>query len=268
MNYAKARKEDLEPIYQLVQKSIQVVYPHYYPQAIVDFFLTLHSKENIAVDIESGRIRVLLLDNHLIATGTLNENHILRVYVHPEFQGQGYGSLLMHYLEQEVALQYNFALLESSLCSTCFYENQGYKTISHTKLSLTPQACLVYGNMEKSLAVDIQNICYEGKFFGGFFALDQSEMKQETLFSYHQNGNTLWAEYGGGEIKKGNIIGNVEANGELNFYYNHINQKNEMKIGKCHGIPRILENGKIELLSHWQWLNGDRSKGLTIIREK
>lgn len=268
MNYAKAREEDLEPIYQLVQQSIRTVYPQYYPQAIVDFFSNLHTQDNIWSDLRRGHIRGLYLKGRLIATGTLKENHILRVFVLPEFQDQGYGSLLMRYLEEEIALEHNLALLEASLCASCFYEKQGYKTISHTKLCLDSNACLVYENMEKSLNKDIQAICYEGKFFGGVFSPLEIEIDEETLFSYHQNGNTLWAEYGGGEVKKGHIIGNVEENGELSFYYNHINQKNEMKIGKCHSVPRILENGKIELFSQWQWLNGDRSKGIAIIREK
>ena len=38
MEYLKAKKEDLGQIYQLVQDTIQTVYPQYYPHEIVAFF--------------------------------------------------------------------------------------------------------------------------------------------------------------------------------------------------------------------------------------
>ena len=44
------------------------------------------------------------------------------------------------------------------------------------------------------------------------------EVDNQTLFAYHQSGNILWAEYYGGEIKKGTMIGLVGLNGELDFY--------------------------------------------------
>ena len=33
-------------------------------------------------------------------------------------------------------------------------------------------------------------------------------------FLYHQNENILWADYDGGEIKKGNMVGTVAMNGK------------------------------------------------------
>jgi hypothetical protein len=77
----------------------------------------------------------------------------------------------------------------------------------------------------------------------------------------------LWADYCGGEIIKGQLIGTVDSNGELDFYYQHINLQNQIRVGKCHSIPQILDNGKIELSEEWQWLNGDMSKGSSVIRE-
>ena len=38
MEYLKARREDLEQVYQLVQDTIQTIYPQYYPHEIVGFF--------------------------------------------------------------------------------------------------------------------------------------------------------------------------------------------------------------------------------------
>lgn len=57
-------------------------------------------------------------------------------------------------------------------------------------------------------------------------------------------------------------------NGEVDFYYHHINNQNQLRVGKCHSIPRILDNGKLELAEKWQWLNGDKSEGESVIIEQ
>lgn len=219
-------------------------------------------------DIESGYVRVLFLDNCLIGTGTFSENHISRLFVLPNFQKNGYGSHIMQCLEEEISAKHNFAVLDASLCATCFYEHMGYKTVSHNELSTDNGFSLVYGIMEKPLAVSSKSICYEGKFFAPVTYTENGEVDNQTLFAYHQKGNILWAEYYGGEIKKGTLVGLVGLNGEIDFYYQHINQSNVIRIGKCHSVSHFLNNEKIELSEQWQWLNGDKSKGLSTVREK
>lgn len=59
----------------------------------------------------------------------------------------------------------------------------------------------------------------------------------------------------------------MTKNGELDFYYQHINTQNQIRVGKCHSIPKMLASGKIELSEKWQWLNGDQSKGSSIVTE-
>jgi len=36
-------------------------------------------------------------------------------------------------------------------------------------------------------------------------------------------------------------------NGELDFCYQHINVQNQIRVGVCHSVPEVLENGKIRL---------------------
>ena len=109
-----------------MQDTIQTIYPQYYPHEIVGFFRNLHSKENIAADIDSGHVRVLVSDNCLVGTGTFSENHISRLFVLPDFQKNGYGSQIMQCLEKEISIEHNLAILDASLCATCFYEHKGY----------------------------------------------------------------------------------------------------------------------------------------------
>jgi len=84
---------------------------------------------------------------------------------------------------------------------------------------------------------------------------------------YHQNKEIVWAEYYGGKIKRGALLGFVRQNGELEFNYEHININNEIKTGKCNSTPKILEDGRIELSEKWEWTNGEKSKGESKIIE-
>ena len=77
----------------------------------------------------------------------------------------------------------------------------------------------------------------------------------------------IWAEYAGGEILKGFLIGSCTESGELEFTYQHINVQREVRIGKCNSVPRVLENGKLRLEESWQWLNQDQSSGSSVLIE-
>lgn len=268
MNCIKAKKENAEMIYKLVQNTIKTIYPKYYPQSVVDFFCRLHSKENIAADIKENLVILLIDDNLLVGTGCCKGNHITRLFVTPDLQGKGYGSYIMDYLEKEVAVYNDTICLDASLAALCFYENKGYKTVRHKKILLDNGTFLVYEIMEKQTPNLTNDIDYDGKHFVPQMNTANGEVDNQTLFSYHQKGSIMWADYAGGEIKKGNMIGSVATNGELDFYYQHINLHNEIKIGKCHSVPRVLEDGKIELSEQWEWLNGDKSKGVSIVKEK
>lgn len=268
MNYKIAQKENTEQIYQLVQNTVKTIYAQYYPKGVVDFFCKLHSRESISADIENGAVRVLFIGDCLVGTGSCVKNHISRLFVVSDLQGKGYGTYIMQCLENEIAANSDTVCLDASLPATKFYEHRGYKTIKHGTEHTDDGDILVYEIMEKQLHITKTDICYEGKFFVPKVNAANGEVDNQTLFTYHQNGNVMWADYFGGEIKKGNMIGFVSTNGELDFYYQHINRRNDIRIGKCHSIPHILDDGKIELFEQWQWLNGDKSKGTSIVIEK
>lgn len=127
MEYIKATLRDADAVYQLVQHTIQTVYPKYYPQEVVTFFCQLHSKEKIEKDIELGRVSILLDKNQIVGTGSRQENHITRVYVRPELQRQGYGGYIMQCLEEEIALEHSHVELDASLPACRIYEKEAIK---------------------------------------------------------------------------------------------------------------------------------------------
>jgi hypothetical protein len=78
----------------------------------------------------------------------------------------------------------------------------------------------------------------------------------------------LTAEYSGGKIKYGHLIGLVDEFGNITMRYHQINDNDELMTGICFSTPEILENGKIRLHESWEWTSGDQSKGTSIIEEQ
>lgn len=151
MEYICAGLEDIDEIYELVQDTIQSIYPKYYPKEVVDFFCAHHSRDNILKDIESGVVGIMMDNEKMVGTGCYQENHITRVYVLPEFQGRGYGSYIMQQLEDTIAVEYDKVYLDASLPASHLYEKRGYQTIHHDKWNVENGVVLVYEIMEKGL---------------------------------------------------------------------------------------------------------------------
>jgi GNAT superfamily N-acetyltransferase len=87
-------------IYGIIHKTIEEIYPKYYPRSAVDFFHNHHSKENIEYQLPNEFTLVLLDNNKLIGTSSLFKNEVKRFFILPEYQGKGYGKYLLYELEK------------------------------------------------------------------------------------------------------------------------------------------------------------------------
>ena len=108
---------------------------------------------------------------------------------------------------------------------------------------------------------------YDKKRFSPVQNTENGETSAETIFEYRQSGNILTAEYEGGQIKKGHLIGLVSDDGTIEMRYHQVNTKGELMTGICFSKPKIMENGKIRLYETWEWTSGDKSKGTSILEE-
>lgn len=132
MEIIRATGEHIDDIYDITQRVIKESYSHYYPASVVDFIASFHHKERIKEDMKKGHI--LLLKSHqgnFAATGTAREEEISRVFVLPEHQGQGMGTLLMNELEKIVFEQHDKIQLDASLSAKKMYAKRGYVEIGY-----------------------------------------------------------------------------------------------------------------------------------------
>lgn len=149
MEYVVAGEQDIIRIYDLVQQTIQSIYPKYYPAEVVGFFSNLHSLEAITKDVESGNTGILVVDKKIVGTGSFVDNHITRVYVAPDQQGKGYGTFMIQTIENEIAKNYNKAYLDASLPALDLYKKLGYQVVLREKYPVENGVLLEYEVMEK-----------------------------------------------------------------------------------------------------------------------
>ena len=100
---------------------------------------------------------------------------------------------------------------------------------------------------------------FDGKKFKLLANTENGKTTSETVFYYKQEGAIVTADYNGGTIRYGKIIGVLE-NDLLNMLYQCVTSEGELKAGKA--LARVSsENGRLRLSLDWEWLNGDQSHG-------
>ena len=147
----KAENEDINEVYRLIQNTIKSEYKNVYTKNEVRFFSELHSISAITEDIAKGRVYILLNDDKIMATATLEKNHVLRVFVSNSCIGQGYGSIIMDFIEKEIVKSYPESILDTSLVAKEFYLHRGYVCIGRDSVQIENDEILEYEIMKKYL---------------------------------------------------------------------------------------------------------------------
>lgn len=110
-------------------------------------------------------------------------------------------------------------------------------------------------------------INYNNKSFRPISSSENSKTTSDTVFPYKQNGNILTSTYKGGHIIEGHLIGLVDHDGTINMRYHQINDTGELTAGICTSKPEIDSDGKIKIYESWEWISGDKSKGVSVLKE-
>lgn len=152
MTITKATPSDLETVKIITVKTINAVYPHYYPSGAVDFFLSHHNDRNILTDIEKENVYILNgTDNMAVGTVTVKDNEICRLFVLPEYQGKGYGRELLNFAEKKISEKYSSIVLDASLPAKAIYLKKGYIPTNNHTIRTENGDYLCYDVMEKKL---------------------------------------------------------------------------------------------------------------------
>jgi hypothetical protein len=84
---------------------------------------------------------------------------------------------------------------------------------------------------------------------------------------YRQDGDLIWGEFTGGKARRGSLTGTCAPDGKLDFAYCMVLDGGEVISGHCTSIPRILDDGRIQLDEVWQRFGTHESVGISRLQE-
>lgn len=88
--------------------------------------------------------------------------------------------------------------------------------------------------------------------------VEGGEIDWSTTFGYNERGGEIWAEYSGGAIQRGFLVGTRDGD-RLDFRYVQLNAAGETSSGRCVSTISVLPDGRLRMDEAWQWESRDGS---------
>ncbi|WP_433260865.1 hypothetical protein ACQPZF_25295 [Actinosynnema sp. CS-041913] len=73
-----------------------------------------------------------------------------------------------------------------------------------------------------------------------------------TVAVYHQDGDVVWAEVAGGEVRRGTLTGTRSEDGTLHLGYTLVLATGDLICGSTVNTPEIADDGRVRLRENWQ----------------
>jgi catechol 2,3-dioxygenase-like lactoylglutathione lyase family enzyme len=105
----------------------------------------------------------------------------------------------------------------------------------------------------------------DGKVFRAVADVENGEVDAATVFTYHERDGAIWAEYSGGQIKRGHLVGTRDGD-RLDFRYSQLNIAGETSTGHCVSTVETLPDGRLRLSETWQW-ESRQGSGTSVVDE-
>ena len=84
---------------------------------------------------------------------------------------------------------------------------------------------------------------------------------------YRQDGDLVWAEFQGGEVRRGSLTGRCAEDGTLEFAYTMVLAGGEVISGHNVSVPELLPDGRVRLHERWERFGAHADAGLSTIVE-
>jgi hypothetical protein len=101
-------------------------------------------------------------------------------------------------------------------------------------------------------------IDYDGRRFGS----------GDSVALYRQRGDLVWADFSGGEIRRGSLTGVCRPDDTLEFTYTMVLDDGTVLAGRCVSTPELLPDGRVRLHERWERYGPHASTGVSVIEER
>lgn len=104
---------------------------------------------------------------------------------------------------------------------------------------------------------------FDGRKMNATKTASNGVVNHETIFCFHEFNGMIVAEYAGGKVKHGYLIGKINS-GKLEFQYTQLHEDNQLDGGYSICDIEILSDDRIRLVENFKWSSGE---GSNIIEE-
>ncbi|MGC9537110.1 hypothetical protein [Streptomyces sp. UG1] len=107
-------------------------------------------------------------------------------------------------------------------------------------------------------------INYDGKRFRKVLA-DPAEDAPSAL--YRQESDLVWAEFAGGDVRRGSLAGTRDTDGVISFSYSMVLEDGRVISGHSVNTPELLDDGRIRLHERWERYGAHADSGVSYLEE-
>lgn len=107
----------------------------------------------------------------------------------------------------------------------------------------------------------------DGRIFSPVENTENGTVDVSTRFEFWQNGDVFYADYSGGDVRDGHIIGQFTGDNSGTMLYHCMTKTLNLKAGKANAIFTERDAGRISMDITWNWLTGDGSSGTSRYEE-
>jgi len=85
--------------------------------------------------------------------------------------------------------------------------------------------------------------------------------------AYHRDGELVWAEFAGGEVRRGSLAGTCGPDGVLDFACSMVLDGGRVVSEHSVSTPEVLPDGRIRLHERWERFGAHAEQGTSRIGE-
>ena len=111
------------------------------------------------------------------------------------------------------------------------------------------------------LDVDEMSIDYEGRAFR------QPGSTDDTVARYHQDGDLVWADFSGREVRRGTVTGLCGPDGTLRLAYTMVLASGEVISGRTVNTPEPKSDDRLVLREEWERYGEHAATGVSYLEE-
>jgi hypothetical protein len=112
---------------------------------------------------------------------------------------------------------------------------------------------------------DPPGIDYDGRRFSSAAAETADPAGGVPVGHYHQSGDVVWAEFSGGAVRAGRLVGRRDSDGVIEAAYCQLLAGGEVVAGRMSSRPHRLPDGRVRLEERWR--RDDGSAGTSWVQE-